>query len=221
MYNEKIRRLVDRATVLGLDVSEIKFGDNKYYVINHGNSRYTICIPDETLRTYNCNAETFKDKVSTSYKSLRIIGGCGLESTEIMFNDLYIEELNLNEFDTEIESIKQYTNNDLIYKYIKYIYNKTYNLTDYISKGYIFIDEYNNIYENYENTIEELNYFLENKKEYQNLNLSFIDDISILTNNNLNKIYLSEFTQTLKDIKLNNIISINFLVQKLGIFLFE
>ena len=59
------------------------------------------------------------------------------------------------------------------------------------------------------NKTEELNYFLETKPEYQKLNLSFFDDISILTNNHLNKIYLTQFTQTLSNIKLNQIINID------------
>ena len=45
------------------------------------------------------------------------------------------------------------------------------------------------IINSYNNTIEELNYFLETREEYQKLNLSFLDDISLLNDNNLSKIY--------------------------------
>ncbi len=112
-------------------------------------------------------------------------------------------------FEEDLDCLKNYTENDKIYKYIKYIYDTTYNLVDYIPKGSIFIEEYNEIISSYNNTIEELNYFLESKPEYQYLELKFFDDISILTHNHLDKIYLTMFTQTLGGIKLNNIINID------------
>lgn len=124
-------------------------------------------------------------------------------------NDINKHNIDISLFENDFESIKTYINNDHIYKYINYIYKETYNLVDYIPEGTLFIEEYNEIRDSYNNTIEELNYFLESKEEYQKLNLSFYDDVNILINNDLNKVYLSSFTQTLKDIKLNNIISID------------
>ena len=122
-----------------------------------------------------------------------------------------IKDNNIDEglFEDDLESLKSYINNDILYKYINYIYKDTYNLIDYIPNASIFIEEYNNIKDSYNHTIGELNYFLETKVEYQKLNLRFFDDLSILTHNDLNKIYLSNFSQSMNDIKLNNIMSID------------
>lgn len=132
------------------------------------------------------------------------------------YNDNIIENIkkdinndcDISIFENDFDSLKTYINNDHLYKYIKYIYPNTSTLLDYVEKGTIIIDEYNEIMENYENTIEELNYFLETKPEYHGLDLCFFLDFSIINDNNFNKIYLSNFTQTLKDIKLDNIINI-------------
>lgn len=114
--------------------------------------------------------------------------------------DLFIEDF---------DSFKTYTNNDHIYKYIKYIYPNTQTILDYVKEGSIIIDDYNEVKENYENTIEELNYFLETKPEYHGLDLCFFDDFYILNNTSLNKIYLTNRTQTLNDVMLQNIINID------------
>ena len=129
--------------------------------------------------------------------------------TNNLLKDVCNNDINKDLFENDIESLKSYINNDVLYKYIKYIYQDTYNLIDYIPNAAIFIEEYNNIKDSYNHTIEELNYFLESKPEYQKLNLSFFDDLSILTHNDLVKIYLSNFSQSMNDIKLNNIISID------------
>ncbi len=124
-------------------------------------------------------------------------------------NDIKNNDLDISIFENDIESLKLYINNDMLYKYIKYIYKDTYNIIDYLNNGTIFIEEYNDVLKSYESSIEELNYFLESKKEYQKLNLSFYDDISVLTINNLNKIYLSSFVSSMNNVKLNNIINID------------
>lgn len=131
------------------------------------------------------------------------------EYNDEIINNIKKDINNFELFEEDIESIKNYSNNEKIYKYIKYIYKNTYNLTDYISNGILILDEYNRINECYEKTIEELNFFLENKKEFQKMNLSFIDDISILLDNDFNKIFLTEFKQSLNNIKLDSIISID------------
>ncbi len=175
---------------------------------------YRIGLFDDEVEYF----KTFDPKTQMSISKLETIDIYPInellyEYSESILNNInqdietkYKEE---NIFDEDLESIKQYTNNDKIYKYIKYIYSNTCNLIDYIDNGSIFIEEYNLIVDSYNSTIEELNYFLESKPEYQKLNLSFIDDISLLTHNHLNKIYLTQFTQTLSNIKLNNIIGID------------
>ena len=86
------------------------------------------------------------------------------EYNDEIINNIKKDINNFELFEEDIESIKNYSNNEKIYKYIKYIYKNTYNLTDYISNGILILDEYNRINECYKKTIEELNFFLENKK---------------------------------------------------------
>ena len=157
--------------------------------------------------------KTFDPKTQMSITKLNNIDIFPINELIYEYNEL-IEEKLLNDvkdksfIEEDIYNLKNNINNDRLYKYIKYIYKDTYNITDYVSNGTIFIEEYKEITQSYENTIYELNYFLEDKKEYQSLNLGFFDDLSILTHNSLNKIYLSTYTQSLNDIKLNQIINI-------------
>lgn len=118
-------------------------------------------------------------------------------------------DVDIDIFNDDFESLKTYINNDHVYKYIKYIYPKTETILDYVKEGSIIIDEYNEVKESYENTIEELNYFLETKPEYYGLDLCFFDNFSIVNNNSFKKIYLTNRTQTLQGVKLQNIISID------------
>ena len=164
----------------------------------------------EYIKTFDPNTQMSISK--TDNINIYPINELLYEYNDNIVNDL-LKDVNDNGideslFENDIESIKAYINNDILYKYINYIYKDTYNLIDYIPTASIFIEEYNNIKDSYTHTIEELNYFLETKEEYQKLNLRFFDDLHILTQNNLNKIYLSNFSQSMNDIKLNNIMSI-------------
>ena len=173
---------------------------------------YRIGLFDDEVEYF----KTFDPKTQISISKIETIDIYPINELLYEYTDSIkeniIKDININDldkFEEDFESIKTYTNNDKIYKYLKYIYKDTYNLVDYIENGSIFIEEYNDIINSYNNTIEELNYFLETREEYQKLNLSFLDDISLLNDNKLNKIYLSLFTQTLSGIKLNQIININ------------
>ena len=182
------------------------------YAINN-DLPYRIGLFDdevEYIKTFDPNTQMSINK--TDNINIYPINELLYEYNDNIVNDL-LKDVNDNGideslFENDIESIKAYINNDILYKYINYIYKDTYNLIDYIPTASIFIEEYNNIKDSYTHTIEELNYFLETKEEYQKLNLRFFDDLHILTQNNLNKIYLSNFSQSMNDIKLNNIMSI-------------
>ena len=183
------------------------------YAINN-NQPYRIGLFDdevEYIKTFDPNTQMSINKTNEIdiYPINELLYEYDDSITNNLLQDVCNNDVDKDLFENDIESLKSYINNDVLYKYIKYIYQDTYNLIDYIPNAAIFIEEYNNIKDSYNHTIEELNYFLESKPEYQKLNLSFFDDLSILTHNDLVKIYLSNFSQSMNDIKLNNIISID------------
>jgi len=183
------------------------------YAINN-DLPYRIGLFDdeiEYIKTFNPNTQMSIEKQNNIdiYPINELLYEYSDDIINNILNDVKRNNSDIKLFEEDFESLKTYTNNDVLYKYISYIYNKTYNLIDYIPNGSIFIEEYNQIKESYNHTIEELNYFLESKPEYQKLNLRFFDDLSTLTYNNLPKIYLSNFAQSMNDIKLNNIICID------------
>lgn len=163
----------------------------------------------EFIKTFDVGTQMTKDLINEIdiFPINELIYEYNDSIIENIKHDLKEDEYEL--FTDDFESFKDYTNNDRLYKYIKYIYKDTYNITDYTNNCTLFIDDYNKINDNYKKTLEELNFFLENKKEYQHLKLSFFDDISCLTVNNYNKIYLSEFASSSNGIKLHEIMSID------------
>ena len=134
---------------------------------------YRIGLFDDEIEYF----KTFDPKTQMSISKINNIDIFPINELLYEYNDSIIDNISkdidstyLNEglFEEDLESIKTNTSNDKIYKYIKYIYKDTYNLVDYINEGYIFIEEYNNIVDSYNSTLEELNFFLETKEEYQN-----------------------------------------------------
>lgn len=112
-------------------------------------------------------------------------------------------------FDSDFDDLKINKCNERLYKFINYIYEKTYTLLDYLPSSTIVFDEFNQIKDIYEKTVEEINDFVISKEEYKNLNLFFLNDIYTLIGNDHQKIYLTNFKKTLKDIKLDQIVSID------------
>lgn len=179
------------------------------YPINNDRPYRIDLFDDEIdyIKTFDQNNQKSLDFVNDIY--VFPINELIYDYDETIINNIKKDVEDISLFEEDFESIKQYTNNDKIYKYIKYFYNDIYTLVDYIGNGTIIIEEYNKVKENYVKTIEELNYFLESKQEYQKMNLSFFEDISILLDNEYKKIYLSEYKQSLNGIKLDEIISID------------
>ena len=133
------------------------------------------------------------------------------------FNESIIDNIKLDiskdidssVFDSDFEDLRTNKCNERLYKFINYIYEKTYTLIDYLPTSTIILDEYSQINDTYEKTVEEINDFVISKEEYKNLNLFFLNDINVLIGNEHQKIYLTNFKKTLKNIRLDQIISLD------------
>ena len=82
------------------------------------------------------------------------------------------KDIDITIFNSDFEDLKNNKCNERLYKFINYIYKKTYTLIDYLPTSTIIFDEYNQINDAYEKTIEEINEYVMSKSEYSQLNLS-------------------------------------------------
>ena len=119
------------------------------------------------------------------------------------------KDIDITIFNSDFEDLKNNKCNERLYKFINYIYKKTYTLIDYLPTSTIIFDEYNQINDAYEKTIEEINEYVMSKSEYSQLNLSFVNDINLLIGNDHQKIYLTNFKKTLNNIKLDKILTLD------------
>lgn len=76
----------------------------------------------------------------------------------------------------DIMDIENYTYNDRIFKYIRYMYDSSESLLDYISNKIVVFENSEILYESYSKTIEELHYFLETKEEYKSFEFAYFFD---------------------------------------------
>ncbi len=104
---------------------------------------------------------------------------------------------------TDINDIENYSYNERLTKYLKYIFKNTNSILEYTDDKIIIFDDENQLKESFEKTINELYYFLDSKPIYKNYDFSFYYDFykafsfpgSILT---------SEFKRVDSDVKLHN-----------------
>lgn len=134
------------------------------------------------------------------------------EYNDSIINDIQkdlAKDIDISIFDNDFDDLKSNKCNERLYKFINYIYKKTYTLIDYLPTSTIIFDEYNQINDTYEKTIEEINEYVMSKHEYSHLNLSFLNDINVLIGNDHQKIYLTNFKKTFKNIKLDKILTLD------------
>lgn len=103
-----------------------------------------------------------------------------LPCTELVYNKEHVlKELRIiNDFSLlkDILDIENYTYTDRILKYVRYMYDETSSILDYSDNKIILYDNCDTLYESYQKTKEELQYFLEKKDEYKQLNLAYFYD---------------------------------------------
>lgn len=110
--------------------------------------------------------------------------------------------------ENDISDIVNYNNNERIHKYIKYVSSNQEYLLDYMDNKFVFYEEVKRIEENYNKTIYELNEYILEKNLPPKLNLSFFGDYHNIFYNVNNKVYLTEFRQSLNNIKLTEILDL-------------
>lgn len=109
----------------------------------------------------------------------------------------------------DLDDIKNYNNLERVHKYINYFTDKTESFLDYLDSKIVMYEEVKRIEEFYQKTVLELHSFLENKEEYKRLNLSYLTDYYNLFHGVDKKVYLSEFRQSLNNVKLTHLLDLN------------
>lgn len=76
----------------------------------------------------------------------------------------------------DVMDIENYTYNDRIFKYVRYMYDNTESMIDYVKCKTIIFENSDILYESYNKTIEELHYFIETKEEYKKYDFAYFFD---------------------------------------------
>lgn len=113
------------------------------------------------------------------------------------------ENKELNDFD----DILNYNNLSRLHKYLHYITDEKVTLFDYLDNKTIIYDEIKRIEESYEKQVYELQNFISTQPK-TNLDLSFLTDYHVIFPKEANKIYLTQFRQSINNIKIDNILDL-------------
>lgn len=114
-----------------------------------------------------------------------------------------------NQILNDIDDIKNYNNLERIHKYIDYFTDDTCSILDYMEEKIVLYEEIKRIEENYEKSVYELNSYIESKNIPKNLKLNYITDYNEIFNNVNKKIYLTEFRQSINNIRIDDVIDLN------------
>lgn len=106
----------------------------------------------------------------------------------------------------DIEDIKNYNNLDKLIKYIHYIDPDHQLIMDYCSEKIIFFEDYNRLKDNFEQLTTDLYNYLLTANNPPNLKLKYFDDLYTVLNND-KMIFYTEFSKSLNEIKLTNIMN--------------
>lgn len=109
----------------------------------------------------------------------------------------------------DLIDFENYENLEKINKYIKYIEEEPETFLDYLDEKLVFYSEFSELKNSYLNLINDLNNYLEMLDVPKQVDLFFFYDFFNITYNINNKIFLSFVKQSLQDIKLNKIYSLN------------
>ena len=111
----------------------------------------------------------------------------------------------LNDF----EDIINYNNLERVHKYIKYFTDKTETLLSYLDDKIVFYEEIKRIEENHKKTVLEITSYIESKLNPKGLRVTYIGDYNDIFDNAINKVFLTEFKQTISGVMFTEIINLN------------
>lgn len=177
---------------------------------------------DEPIRInlFDTEIETIKHFNSETQRSTNTID----EAIIFPLNELVYDEDDIISFNKKInllssnlpnfvlndfEDLINYSNLEKLNKYIKYLTDEQVTIFDYVTDKTVIYSEPTRIFENYEQLIVDLNNYIENLDIPNNLELFFYFDVNNIFFNVERKIYLTEFIQTIPNIKIDNIYSLN------------
>ncbi len=161
----------------------------------------------EYLKTFN--PETQRSIEVIKEASIFPINELIYEFNEKIIDNIKKDAKNYSLLEKDFIDLQNYNNNEKMYKYINYITDETENILDYDQDVIVFFDEFGAIKETYNKTIEELTYYLESKPEYHKLKLHFFEPLENVNRYDRQNIYLSHFKQSMNEIRLDDIISVD------------
>lgn len=178
-YNNPIR-----INLFDTEIETIKFFDNETQRSNE-KIREAVIFPINEL-VYD---DALKEKV---IKEIRSIGD-GLPNSVLR----------------DLEDFNNYENLERINKYIKYIDSDPVTLLEYVEDKMVFYNEFGQLKENYNTLILDLENYINALDKPAKLDLMFFFDFPNILYQVDKKIFTAQANQSLNDIKLNKIYSIN------------
>src|SRR5690606_28261327 len=146
------------------------------------------------------------------------------DATIFPLNELIYDEIENQEFIKKIKGLsndlpnfilrdlndfENYENLERINKYIKYLEKNPVTLLDYLDDKIVVYNEYSRLKENYQTLLNDLENYITSLNKPKNLDLMFFFDIYSILHNVSKKIFLQEARQSLNDIPLTKVYSLN------------
>ena len=88
-----------KAKMLGLPIKIIHMPEGRGYIVSKSETDHLIFIPSD-IHSVNSTYKLFYNSLNGLRGNLKIIGGSGLTSTELMFKYCRVDKLDLTQFDT-------------------------------------------------------------------------------------------------------------------------
>lgn len=167
-------------------------------------------IEIETIKFFDAETQRSKEKINEAiiFPVNELIYDKNIK--EAMLNKIRSVEDNLPNFVIrDLADIENYENLERINKYIKYIDGNPVTILDYIDEKIVFYSELNQIKENYNSLILDLDNYINTLSIPNKLNLMFFFDFYNIFYNVKKQIFLSAMKQSLNDIKLDRIYTLD------------
>lgn len=110
------------------------------------------------------------------------------------------------ELSKDIRNIENYHDLDRLNRYIKYFDPKSQTILEMVTDKTVIFDDFNEIKENYSQAFFDLGEYLSHKHQAVKVKHFYFEPLESMLGLSTKQIYLSEFTKTLNNIKLTNLI---------------
>jgi len=113
-----------------------------------------------------------------------------------------------DELSKDLRNIENYHDIDRLNRYIKYFCKDSQTILEMVEDKVVVFENYQDILENYNQAYFDLGEYLANKKTVSKVKHFYFEPIEQISHFSKQNIYISEYTKTLKDIKLTTIIDL-------------